>query len=78
MPFAAGAAFPLVVVLVAPQSSITPAVTIASLIFLAALGAVSATAGGAPMTKAVLRVTFWGAVAMAITAVIGRLFGAVV
>jgi VIT1/CCC1 family predicted Fe2+/Mn2+ transporter len=76
--FAAGAAFPLVVVLVAPQSSITPAVTIASLIFLAALGAVGATAGGAPMTKAVLRVTFWGAVAMAITAVIGRLFGAVV
>lgn len=76
--FATGAAFPLLIVLLAPQAHITPAVTIASLIFLAVLGAVGAKAGGAPMTKAVLRVTFWGAVAMAITAGIGRLFGAVV
>jgi VIT1/CCC1 family predicted Fe2+/Mn2+ transporter len=51
---------------------------VVSLTGAAVLGAVGATAGGAPMTKAVLRVTFWGAVAMAITAVIGRLFGAVV
>lgn len=76
--FATGAALPLLVVLVAPQAVLAPAVTIASLIFLAVLGAVGATTGGAPMTKAVLRVTFWGAVAMAITALIGRLFGAVV
>jgi VIT1/CCC1 family predicted Fe2+/Mn2+ transporter len=76
--FSTGASLPLLVVLVAPQAWLAPAVTIASLIFLAVLGAVGATAGGAPMTKAVLRVTFWGAVAMAITAGIGKLFGAVV
>jgi VIT1/CCC1 family predicted Fe2+/Mn2+ transporter len=76
--FATGAAFPLLIVLVSPLAAITPAVTIASLAFLAVLGAVGAKAGGAPMAKAVLRVTFWGAVAMGITAGIGKLFGAVV
>jgi VIT1/CCC1 family predicted Fe2+/Mn2+ transporter len=76
--FATGAALPLLIVLVAPQAYISWAVTIASLVFLAVLGAVGAQAGGAPMSKAVLRVTFWGAVAMAITSVIGSVFGAVV
>ncbi|MCA3597065.1 MAG: VIT family protein [Methylobacterium sp.] len=76
--FATGAALPLIVVLLAPQSQIAMAVTVASLVFLALLGVVGARAGGAPIGKAVMRVTFWGAVAMAITAGIGRLFGAVV
>jgi VIT1/CCC1 family predicted Fe2+/Mn2+ transporter len=76
--FATSAALPLLVVLVTPQAAIVPVVSLASLFFLGALGAVGARAGGAPVTKAVLRVTFWGAVAMAITAGIGKLFGAVV
>jgi VIT1/CCC1 family predicted Fe2+/Mn2+ transporter len=76
--FATSAALPLLVVLVTPHALIVPVITLASLFFLAALGAVGARAGGAPVTKAVLRVTFWGAVAMAITAGIGKLFGAVV
>jgi vacuolar iron transporter family protein len=49
-----------------------------SLAFLAVLGAVGAKAGGAPIARAVARVTFWGAVAMAVTAVVGKLFGAVI
>lgn len=57
---------------------IAVAVTAASLVFLALLGAIGATAGGAGVTKAVSRVTFWGALAMAITAGNGRLFGTVV
>jgi VIT1/CCC1 family predicted Fe2+/Mn2+ transporter len=56
----------------------TPAVSGASLLFLALLGAVGARAGRAPIWKATVRVTFWGALAMAVTAMIGRLFGAVV
>ncbi|MFZ4072255.1 MAG: VIT1/CCC1 transporter family protein [Caulobacterales bacterium] len=76
--FATGAALPLIVVLLAPPTQIALGVTIASLVFLALLGAIGARAGGAPIGKAVFRVTFWGAVAMAITAGIGRLFGAVV
>lgn len=76
--FASGAALPLVVVVLAPATVLPLAVSLASLAFLALLGAIGARAGGAPMTTAVLRVTFWGAVAMAITAGIGRLFGAVV
>jgi vacuolar iron transporter family protein len=76
--FAVGAALPLLVVLMAPATQIALAVTVASLVFLALLGAIGARAGDAPIAKAVIRVTFWGAVAMAITAAIGRLFGAVV
>jgi len=76
--FAMGAALPLIVVLLAPPTQIAVAVTVASLAFLALLGAVGARAGGAPIGRAVMRVTFWGAVAMAITAGIGQLFGAVV
>lgn len=76
--FAVGAAMPLLMVLVAPAALLIPAVAIASLAFLALLGAVGARAGGANMGRATARVTFWGALAMALTAGIGLLFGAAV
>lgn len=76
--FAVGAAMPLLVVLLAPESSLVLIVSITSLIFLALLGALSAGVGGAPVLKATLRVTFWGALAMALTAAVGALFGTVV
>jgi VIT1/CCC1 family predicted Fe2+/Mn2+ transporter len=74
--FATGAALPLLVALVAPFDAVIWAVSIASLVFLALLGAIGARAGGAAIMKAVIRVTFWGAVALAVTAGIGKLFGA--
>jgi VIT1/CCC1 family predicted Fe2+/Mn2+ transporter len=73
--FAVGAAMPLAMVLVAPATSLVWVVSAASLLFLALLGAVGAKAGGANVTKATLRVTFWGAFAMALTAGIGALVG---
>lgn len=76
--FAAGAALPLALVPLFPGSSLTWIVSGASLLFLAILGVVGAKAGGAPIGKGVLRVTFWGAVAMAATAAIGSLFGTTV
>jgi len=76
--FAAGAALPLVTAAILPLSGIVPGVVAVSLASLALLGGLAAGAGGAPVAKGVLRVTFWGAFAMAVTAVIGRLFGAVV
>ena len=76
--FAVGAALPLLTVLVAPVQYLVPAVSGTSLLFLALLGALSAWAGGAPITKATVRVTFWGALAMALTAAVGSLFGTVV
>jgi vacuolar iron transporter family protein len=76
--FAIGAALPLAIVFVAPLNALVPAVSIASLAFLVVLGAAGARTGGAPMPVAIFRVTLWGAVAMALTAGIGRLFGAVV
>lgn len=76
--FAAGAAMPLLMVFLVPGAMLVPAVAIASLIFLAVLGVVGARAGGADVWRATLRVTFWGAMAFALTAGIGRLFGAVV
>ncbi len=69
---------PLLMVLVVPADKLVPIVTAASLGFLALLGAVGARAGGANIWKATTRVTFWGALAMAATAVIGKLFGAVI
>lgn len=78
MTFATGAVLPLFVVIIASTTKKVFAVTVASLIFLALLGAVGALVGKAPVGQAVLRVTFWGAVAMVITAGVGRLFGAVV
>lgn len=76
--FAAGAALPLLAAVLMPYSMIVAGVSVASLLFLALLGAIGARAGGAKIGKAVVRVTFWGAMAMAITAGIGTLFGTVV
>ena len=76
--FAVGAAMPLLMVLVSPTRFLIPIVSIASLGFLALLGAVGARAGGADLMKATARVTFWGALAMAATAFIGKLFGAAI
>jgi VIT1/CCC1 family predicted Fe2+/Mn2+ transporter len=73
--FAAGAALPLAVVLVAPADRLVPLVSVAALGFLALLGAIGAKAGGANILQAALRVTFWGALAMARTAAIGALVG---
>lgn len=76
--FAVGAALPLAAVTVSPVGAMVPIVSGASLAFLALLGAIAARAGGAAPWKPTARVTFWGALAMAITAMIGSLFGAVV
>jgi VIT1/CCC1 family predicted Fe2+/Mn2+ transporter len=73
--FAVGAAMPLLTVVISPERFIVPLVAGSSLVFLAALGGVSARAGGAPIAKAAARVTFWGALAMALTAGVGALFG---
>ena len=74
--FAAGAALPLAVASFWPASQLALAVSGASLVFLAALGALGARTGGAGMWRAALRVTFWGALALALTAAVGTLFGA--
>jgi len=74
--FAVGAAMPLLTVFVTPARALIPVVIATSLVFLASLGALGASAGGAPMTKAAIRVTFWGALAMALTAGVGAIFGA--
>ena len=76
--FALGAAMPLAMVVLMPQPALVVGVSAASLLFLAVLGAVGAKAGGANVFRATLRVTFWGALAMALTAGIGALFGTVV
>jgi VIT1/CCC1 family predicted Fe2+/Mn2+ transporter len=76
--FAVGAAMPLLMVVVSPANVLVPVVSAASLAFLALLGAVGARAGGANIIRATARVTFWGALAMALTAGIGKLFGTVV
>ena len=76
--FSVGAAAPLVLVLVSPASVLIPVVAAGSLVFLAQLGAIGAKAGGAGLLKPTLRVTFWGALAMALTAGIGAVFGTVV
>jgi VIT1/CCC1 family predicted Fe2+/Mn2+ transporter len=76
--FAVGAAMPLLMVVVSPASALVPIVSAASLGFLALLGAVGAKAGGANVLRATARVTFWGALAMALTAGIGAVFGTVV
>lgn len=76
--FALGAALPLSTVLIVPEALLGPLVSTVSLIFLAGLGALAARVGGAPMLKSTVRVAFWGAMAMAITAGVGTLFGTVV
>ena len=75
MTFSVGAALPLAAATFSPQAVITPAVSTASILFLALLGAVGARAGGAPVLRSVVRVTFWGAAAMALTAGVGLMFG---
>ena len=69
---------PLVVTVLAPGTGMIIAVSGASLLFLALLGALAARVGGAPVVPSVLRITFWGALAMGITAGIGALVGTVV
>jgi vacuolar iron transporter family protein len=75
--FSVGAAMPLLMVVVSPSTLLVPATSAASLGFLAFLGAVGAKAGGANMLRATIRVTFWGALALGVTAGIGKLFGAI-
>ena len=76
--FTAGAALPLLVTAVVPQSSLIVIVAASSLVFLASLGALAARIGGAPVVAGAWRVTFWGALAMALTAGVGALFGTAV
>jgi VIT1/CCC1 family predicted Fe2+/Mn2+ transporter len=73
--FAAGAAMPLAVTAIAPGSGLIPLVAGTSLLFLALLGGLAARAGGAGVTPGAIRVTFWGALAMAVTAGVGALVG---
>ena len=75
--FAVGAAMPLLVTAIAPQAALIPLVSGTSLVFLALLGGLAAHAGGAGVRAGAIRVTFWGALAMAVTTGVGALFGAV-
>ncbi|MGB5585697.1 MAG: VIT family protein [Gammaproteobacteria bacterium] len=75
--FTVGAALPLLVAWTISGSYLIPSVAIFSLVFLALLGGIAARAGGAPITVGAIRVTFWGALAMALTAGVGRIFGVV-
>ena len=76
--FAVGALLPVLVCVIAPQALLVQWVTASALGLLLVLGAVAARVGGAPMWRGALRVGFWGALAMAISALVGRLFGATV
>jgi VIT1/CCC1 family predicted Fe2+/Mn2+ transporter len=69
---------PLLMVVLSPAGVLIPLVSAASLAFLALLGAIGASVGGANVLRGTIRVTFWGALAMALTAGIGKLFGTVV
>ena len=75
--FTVGAALPLITAWLIPLSQLIAIVALLSLVFLAVLGGIAAQAGGAPILKASLRVTFWGALAMALTAAVGQIFGVV-
>ncbi|WP_454765598.1 VIT1/CCC1 transporter family protein [Cupriavidus campinensis] len=76
--FSVGAAAPLGLVVISPSNWLLPVVSVGSLVFLGVLGVTSAMAGGADIVKPTIRVTLWGAFAMAMTAGIGAIFGAVV
>lgn len=76
--FSVGAALPLIMTWFSPFTLMIWVVAVSSLVFLAILGAVAAKAGGAGMIKGSARVLFWGAIAMAVTAGVGKLFGAIV
>lgn len=73
--FTVGAFLPLLLVLLVPRAALVWAVSGGSLVFLALLGSVAARAGGAPLGRSVVRVTFWGVLAMALTAGVGAWFG---
>ena len=75
--FADGSAMPLLAAGVVPASSLIPVVSGISLVFLAILGGLAARVGGASVTTGAMRVTFWGALAMGLTAGVGALFGTV-
>jgi VIT1/CCC1 family predicted Fe2+/Mn2+ transporter len=75
--FAIGAAMPLLITVIAPAAGLIPLVSGTSLLFLALLGGMAARAGGAGVIAGAIRVTFWGALAMALTAGVGGLFGSV-
>jgi len=76
--FVVGAIVPIVTVLLAPAGRVAEVSSVTALLTLAVLGATAARAGGAPMVRGAVRVAFWGAMAMALTAGVGRLFGATV
>jgi VIT1/CCC1 family predicted Fe2+/Mn2+ transporter len=76
--FAVGAALPLLTVVIVPTAYLIPCVAGSSLLFLSILGGLAAFVGGASATRGAVRVTFWGALAMALTAGVGALFGTVV
>ena len=76
--FAVGAALPMLTVLVTPRGILIPVVVVTSILFLAMLGAFGAYAGGAPLLRSTVRVTFWGVLAMALTAGVGAIFGAAI
>ncbi|HNX68889.1 MAG TPA: VIT family protein [Candidatus Omnitrophota bacterium] len=73
--FSIGAVIPLLTVLLAPTKNLVPFVVGISLVLLGLMGALAARTGGSPVLKGIVRVTFWGAVAMALTAGVGALFG---
>lgn len=75
--FVIGAALPLLVAWAFPGAKLIPIVAVCSLFFLAFLGSLAASAGGASMMSGAIRVTFWGALAMLLTAAVGRIFGVV-
>jgi len=75
--FTLGALLPLIVAWLVPHQLVIQSVAILSLVFLASLGIISAKAGGAPIIRAALRVSFWGALAMFMTYIVGQLFGVV-
>lgn len=76
--FAVGAVMPILTVVISPGAYLITSVSVTSLIFLAILGGLAGFAGGASITRSIIRVTFWGAIAMALTAGVGALFGTVV
>lgn len=76
--FALGASLPLGMAIAVPGQGLIPAVSLGALVSLGMLGGLAARAGGAPMLRSILRVTFWGALAMGTTAAVGTLFGAVI
>jgi len=76
--FCLGALCPVLMILISPAGQIAQATTVVALIVLAALGALAAHAGGAPIWRAAARMLVWGALALGLTALLGRLFGAVV